>query len=60
MTFSELIIASVVVLFFIFVSTFLGFKAGMIAVASGDYVCELVEQFDKTTKWECNKAEGMK
>jgi hypothetical protein len=33
-----------------------GYRAGMITVASGDYKCELIEQYDKTTEWECNKA----
>jgi hypothetical protein len=32
------------------------YEFGMISVASGFHSCELVENFDKTTQWECNKA----
>ena len=30
-------------------------KSGMIAVASGQYSCELEERADKTTKWVCER-----
>ena len=30
-------------------------KSGMIAVASGQYSCELEERVDKTTKWVCER-----
>ena len=32
-------------------------QQGMIAVASGQYVCELEERADKTTRWVCEKVE---
>ena len=31
------------------------YQSGMIAVASGQYSCELEERADKTTKWVCEK-----
>ena len=30
-------------------------RDGMIAVASGQYSCELEERVDKTTKWVCER-----
>ena len=30
-------------------------REGMIAVASGQYSCELEERADKTTKWVCGR-----
>ena len=30
-------------------------ERGMIAVASGQYSCELEERADKTTKWVCER-----
>ena len=31
------------------------YQRGMVAVASGQYDCQLEEQADKTTKWVCER-----
>ena len=44
------------VLIFVVVNLIDPHKKGMIAVASGQYSCELEERADKTTKWVCERA----
>lgn len=37
----------------------IGHKSGMIDLASGIYQCELVDNIDRTTQWECQPNEDV-